>query len=287
MKTYSSQFIGAASDKGPTRSSNEDAYWVPHTQTPTHLGWLFVVADGVGGQEYGEIASQQAVQIVSDTFYEIRRNGVVIPDALKQAFFRANQEIFRLTHSQGLQKMGCTLVALAYLEGQAYLAHVGDARIYRLRRQVLQQLTRDDTWVQEQIDAKVINPEDVVYHELRHVVTQALGNREQVNIHLSQPILLEAGDTFLLCSDGLHDTLEDARLADVLRQKPSQAAAALVLAAIEAKAGDNITAVVVQPMHNPKVVMVQPTRLTISRWWWGTAVLLLLLLLILFIYWIS
>ncbi len=286
MKTYSSQSIGAASDKGPARSGNEDAYWVPHTQTPTHLGWLFVVADGVGGQEYGEIASQQAVQIVSDTFYGARRNALTVPDALKQAFLRANQEIFRLTHSQGLQKMGCTLVALAYLEGQAYLAHVGDARIYRLRGQVLQQLTRDDSWIQEQLDARVITPEEVANHELRHVVTQALGNREQVNVHVSEPVPLVLGDTFLLCSDGLHDTLEDTRLADLLKQKPSQAAAALVLAAIEAKAGDNITAVVVQPMYNPKVVMVSPIRPTTNPVWWGTAVLLLLLLLILFILWV-
>ena len=245
MSNHSPQ-VGAKSDKGPTRSANEDAFWVSDARSPLEYGSLYLVADGVGGQEHGAVAAQQAVQVISTAFYQRRHSGSTIPEALNDAVLQANQAIYQRAQTMDISRMGCTLVAAVQHEGQLYVAHVGDARAYLLMENHLRRLTRDDTWVQKQVDAGIITYEEAARHELRNIVTQVLGNKLDITVHQSATYELHAGDTYLLSSDGLHGVLSKEQLFKLMKDNPPQAAAdALVRAAIEAQTRDNITAVVV------------------------------------------
>ena len=240
------ELVGAKSDKGPVRSANEDAYWVSHTETPTELGALYIVADGVGGQEAGDVAANKATEIISKAFYEHRQAGLEIEVALERAIRTANQVIFDLAQTRGGGKMGCTVVTAVLHNGYLYVAHVGDARAYFLMGDQLKRLTRDDTWVQKQVEANVLTPQEAANHELRNVVTQVLGNKEEIEVHLTHPVEIYSNDVFLLCSDGLHDPLNFQAILGLLRGKSAQAAAEdLVQASIDAETHDNVTAVVV------------------------------------------
>jgi PPM family protein phosphatase len=240
-----SALVGANSNQGPYRSGNEDAYWVSTAQTPIQYGALYIVADGVGGQEHGAAAAQLAVQVIQDVFYQARRSGRMISDALEDAILQANQAVYDQAQARS-SKMGCTVVATVQHKNQLYVAHVGDARVYLLLENRLRQLTRDDTWVQRQLDAEIITAEEAKNHEWRNVVTQVLGNKLEITVHQSEPQPLQPGNIFLLCSDGLHGVLSSETMYRLMKSNPPQAAAdRLVQAAIEANTKDNVTAVVV------------------------------------------
>lgn len=238
---------GGATDKGPRRAENQDAFWIPDQNTPTEIGALYLVADGVGGQQDGATASKLAVETVRQVYYDLRRQGEPIPDTLKQALERANQTILDDAQKREVRKMGSTFVA-AVLDGdELNVAHVGDARAYLIRQGELRQLTRDDTWVQRQVDAGLITEEEAVRHEFRNVVTQVLGNKPKISVNLSQTHALQSGDVILLCSDGLYDVLPSSRMIALATDNAPQSAARLLIeAAVAAEATDNITAVVIR-----------------------------------------
>jgi serine/threonine protein phosphatase PrpC len=252
LNNFMPELVGAKSDKGPVRPANEDAYWVSHAEVPTELGALYIVADGVGGQEAGDIAAHKATEIISAVFYTERQSGTDIPSALEFAIRQANQLVLELGQARGVGKMGCTVVAAVVHEGYLYVAHVGDARAYLLMGNQLKRLTRDDTWVQKQVEAGVITPRQAAEHELRNVVTQVLGNKEDIDVHLTQPVALYTNDIFLLCSDGLYDPLNFKQIHRLLHGRSAQAAAEdLVQASIDAQTHDNVTAVVVNAGQVP------------------------------------
>jgi protein phosphatase len=241
------EHIGARTDQGPYRDTNQDAYWVSDANDPIQWGELYIVTDGVGGQEYGAVAAQMAAEVIHTDFYRRRQAGESIPEALGQAIHQANQAIFEESQTRGGVKMGCTVVAAVQHENLLHLAHVGDARIYLLHKNKLQQLTIDDSWVQRQLDAGIITPEEAENHEMRNVVTQALGNRLDITVHQSPRADFRSGDRLLLCTDGLHGVLANAEMIKLLKNNaPQEAADALVEAAIAAQTQDNVTAVVVR-----------------------------------------
>lgn len=244
---YQPERCGGATDKGPTRAENQDAFWIPDQNTPTDLGALYLVADGVGGQQDGAVASKLAVETVQQVFYELRRQGEPASTALKEALEKANRDILEEVQKRQVRKMGSTFVGAVQDGDKLVVAHVGDARAYLIRHGELRQLTRDDTWVQRQVDAGLITEEEAADHEFRNVVTQVLGNKPEINIHLSTSNVLQPGDAVLLCSDGLYDVLPDRRMISLVTEnQPRLAARLLVEAAIEADATDNITAVIMR-----------------------------------------
>lgn len=246
MEYFNSSFVGGSSDTGPVRSANEDAFWVSNADTPVEHGALYLVADGVGGQLHGAVAAQSAVDVMSHEFYEFRRAGASIASALNDSIHLANMAIVEQAKELDGAKMGCTLVAAVQHENQLHIAHVGDARAYLLLGNRLRRLTRDDTWVQKQVEAGIITAEQAERHELRNVVTQVLGNKPEIDVHLASPHELNEGDMFLLSSDGLHGVLSNEQLFQIMKNNQPQAAAeALVRAAIQADTSDNVTAVVV------------------------------------------
>jgi len=242
--------VAGHSDVG-RRANNEDALLCE-----PRLG-LFAVADGMGGYDGGEVASRIAVTTLRDFFTRELDDGectwpfgldlarTLDENRLGAAIRLAHQEV-QLQRTGPLAMMGSTVVALSVRDGVATMGHVGDSRLYRLRRGQLQQLTVDHSLYAELAAAGAADlPAKRDFH-LANVITRALGMPEAVRADLRREPL-EDGDTFLLCSDGVNEKLDDAQLAGFLAMDDVAAGCKALVAAAYAHGGrDNITAVVVR-----------------------------------------
>lgn len=245
VTSFNPQRLGVASVAG-RRAVNEDAWAAPPAGMDVAAGELYVVADGVGGQQRGDVAARAAVAAAFRAFYGRRAVGDDPTAALRAAVATANGEVYQLAQNLGVDQMGCTLAAALLVGGQLHVAHVGDARVWLLQAGRLYPLTRDHTWVQEQVDRGTIKPEDAARHELRHIVTRVLGNDATIDVTLGAPAVVPPGSRLLLSSDGLHDVVGEERLARLAAQgAPADAARALVEAALADGSEDNVTALVV------------------------------------------
>lgn len=260
-----------STDRGRQRETNQDqfltaallgALWVQQTSVPQSAvhysedrGQVFVVADGMGGARGGEQASALAVGALEGFLLNALRWLLALDDStgsnvlreFKAALRGADERVYAAAAADPeLRGMGTTLT-MAYSRGaDLFVAHAGDSRCYLFRNGALQQLTRDHTLVQEMIETKLIPPEAAATHELRHVITNAVGGPTPgVHAEVHQ-LRLEPGDGLLLCTDGLTGMLTDAQIAAVLRAlpDPQQACEALISAANEQGGVDNVTAVV-------------------------------------------
>lgn len=243
----------ALTDPGRRRENNEDSYCVRDD-----LG-LFLVADGMGGHVAGEVASRLAVEEVERLIAAtapagsksedatVRGAGGNPGDRLAAAFAQANRKLAeRIAGDGSLHGMATTAVAML-ADGQAVaLAHVGDSRAYRYRSQRLARLTRDHSWVEEQIRAGVLTPDAARRHPWRHVVTRAIAGLEDIDVEVAD-LVLEPGDRVLLCSDGLTAVVSDAGIAATLRAAgpPAELCSDLVRRANAAGGPDNVTVVLV------------------------------------------
>ena len=230
---------GAATDVGRVREINEDRFL-----QRDDLG-LFAVADGVGGHQAGEVASQTSVETIESAFIEPTTEGLVA--AIKQA----NEAVWHLAQSAAEKRgMGTTLTAVALVseDGEEHLAvaNVGDSRVYLFQRGELSQLTEDHSLVEELVREGQITREDARVHPQRSIITRALGMEPQVRVDHLQLIPYQ-GDRLLLCSDGLTNEVPDDRIESTLRRigDPQEAAQELVRQARAHGGNDNITVVVV------------------------------------------
>jgi len=228
---------GAATDVGRVREINEDRYLAADI--------VFAVADGVGGHQAGEIASQTSVDTLRDQFVAHTTDGFV------DAVHRANEAVWQLAQERTDRRgMGTTLAALALVvdgtEEQLAVANVGDSRVYLQSPSEFVQLTRDHSLVEEMVREGRISPAEAQVHPQRSIITRALGMESDIEIDVWQ-LVPNAGDRYLLCSDGLTNELSDARISSTLRRMgdPAEAARELVRQARAEGGGDNITAVVV------------------------------------------
>ena len=239
-------------DVGCVRKHNEDNLLMAQD-----LG-LFVVADGLGGHAAGEVASQIVVEtmgrFVADTV-EQERTWPVDYDA--ELSFNANRLKAAVTLSDKAiaedirsnperETMGSTVVALIVGEGRATLAHVGDSRAYMLDADGIRQVTRDHSWVAEQVANGILTPSEARVHPFRNVITQALGNGGDLEVEVQEMDLAES-ERLLLCSDGLSGMVPDQQIWDIVSKASSyqEAVEALISAARAAGGEDNITAVLV------------------------------------------
>ncbi|MCL4140691.1 UNVERIFIED_CONTAM: hypothetical protein GTU68_048588, partial [Idotea baltica] len=225
-------------DIGLRRKENQDAYGIAHTAGIS----FFVVADGMGGARGGATASAIAIQVIVNE--AIKQNGIITRPSLKKAVETANDAIYSRSKSdENLQGMGTTVVALAFVNECAIVAHVGDSRIYRLSAGELKQLTRDHTLVQELVDSGALPPEEAENHPIAHMLTRSLGPAAQVEVEiqaLAEPT--QAGDKFLLCSDGLYNLVTDEEITQHLIDfTPEDANEKLVALALERGGTDNVT----------------------------------------------
>ena len=241
-------WIGAfLSDPGCKRSSNEDSCAFVIPSDPELLrskGILGIVADGMGGHAAGEVASAMAVDIVRRAYFD---SAASPRSALLHAFERADHEIFQAGQQEKLHGLGTTCTALAIVDRQVVWAHIGDSRLYRLRRGGLLQLTEDDSEVGTLIRRGWITARQARRHPQRNILCRALGVDATVQPACS-PASTTArwGDRYLLCSDGLHGVVEDRELRGILGSYEPDAACAHLIQMARAKGGpDNITGLIV------------------------------------------
>ncbi len=241
--------FASLSDRGRVRLNNEDAHgnFVPETaEELAEKGAVFVVADGMGGHRGGEIASQIAVRTTL-AFYTANDE----PDrsrVLAFAFREANKTIIaEAVADSALFGMGTTCTALAIHDRNAYIAHVGDSRGYLIRNGSITQITDDHSIVGEMVRSGILSDEDARHHPKRNVITRSLGAQEDtVADTLDAPVPIEAGDLFLLCSDGLTTYLSDGEIQTVVStHPPAEACTRLVKMANEQGGRDNITVQVI------------------------------------------
>jgi serine/threonine protein phosphatase PrpC len=235
-----------ASDCGRVRGHNEDylGYVLPEVAEPqqTH-GWLFALADGVGGQDKGEVASRTAVETLLAGFRRAPR-GEQLRSLLPRLVQAANEKVFETglaSKSRG-PSMATTLVACALRYDRVVVSHVGDSRCYSIRNGRATALTRDHTVVGERMRLGLISAQEAAEAERRHVLTRSLGNAMFVGVETSDHLVL-TGDVLLLCSDGLHGAVPAGEIADIVTRNAdlNTAACELIDAANQRDGSDNVS----------------------------------------------
>ncbi len=236
--------VAARTDVGMIRAGNEDNYYADATP---HRG-LFIVADGMGGHAAGEVASEMAVQIVTNelsAIHDLSSDGAA--GIVMRALRSANGAIYERTLAEvDKQGMGTTASVLI-LSGSRYLiGQVGDSRVYLLRDGGLRQVTKDHSYVQEQVDAGYLTPEQARYHPYSNVITRCVGASDNVEPD-SYGGEVKRGDVFLVASDGLTGMVDDRRLQQLLlaRSGPGRIVDSLIAEANGRGGLDNITAIVI------------------------------------------
>ena len=234
---------GAFSDVGMVRQQNEDSFLAEET--------LFVVADGMGGHNAGEVASALAVT----TLKAGARLGIDDAEVFRELVQQANSAIYTASLDDSTQSgMGTTVTALSIVEGEeprVLVANVGDSRAYLWRSGALSRLSVDHSYVQELVNEGIITPEAARVHPRRNIVTRALGIDRSVNVDVFTHFV-RTGDRIVLCSDGLVDEVADVEIAKVLGQHsdPQETAEALVMVANTNGGRDNTTVVVVDVLDD-------------------------------------
>jgi protein phosphatase len=243
------------SEAGTFRKGNEDRFIADEQLR------LFAVADGMGGHRAGEVASRLAIEAL-DAFikrsagdadftwpFGIDTSLSLTGNRLRTGIHLANRHIVQAAQkSEQYNGMGTTIVSLLVNGSKLAVGHVGDSRLYLFSGGILNQLTQDDSWAATVLAYdKTLAPEQLAQHPMRNVLTNVLGAREQVDVHVSEhPV--KHGDAMLLCSDGLHGVLSDDAIQHVLKSSSDVQAAArrLVDTALERRSRDNVTALVVR-----------------------------------------
>ncbi|MGH9592242.1 MAG: PP2C family protein-serine/threonine phosphatase [Bryobacteraceae bacterium] len=234
------------------RPVNEDSVLSVRPQDPGQLGRLGVlvlVADGMGGAQGGEVASRIASETISRDYYNSTSDPA---KALKKSVENAGKEIYRHAgKNRNLAGMGTTCVALVLRPPFAWAAWVGDSRLYLIRHKQIFQMTEDHSIVREMVRRGMLTTEEAGQHEGRNLVTRALGCHRKVEVAAwDQPFPVRHADRFLLCSDGLHDVVPDARILELADDGEVELATArLIEEAMRRGAQDNISAVLVEVAH--------------------------------------
>ena len=242
---------GQATDAGKVRPHNEDSLgaFVPRSRQEARAkGWMFVVADGVGGRDLGEVASAKAVEILTAGFADAPEQS-----SLGTLLMRLIQHANSAIHDDGLntlrrgRHMASTVVCCALRYDQAVIGHVGDSRCYQIRDGAANLLTADHTVASERHRVGLMNSVQAEQSETRHVLTRSLGPDLFVKAETST-VSVKVGDVFVLCTDGLHGAIEREDLVRIASQhkSPGQIAQELVECAVEVDGLDNATAQVIQ-----------------------------------------
>ena len=243
----------ARTDLGLKRELNEDSYLADSNIN------LYIVADGMGGHAGGNIASKMSVNIIRKRVREARKAGILfsrdaidnespaILKMLEESIKEASAKIFEKSDKQPeLAGMGTTVTLMLAHGKRAYVAHVGDSRLYRLRNSKFEQLTEDHSLVNEQVKAGFITSEEAQHSRFRNIITRSVGFESEVTAD-TLSLVMKPADVFLICSDGLTGMVEDDEIQETIKKaRLSQAPARLVDLANRAGGEDNVTVVVMR-----------------------------------------
>lgn len=242
------------SDVGRVRSENQDfAIVADGSESGTGKGHLMVVADGMGGHKGGATASKLAASTIKERYLAAEGGDVtaILADAINQA----NAVIYQqAAENEDLEGMGTTTSALVIREGRAWIGHVGDSRIYRIREREIEQITDDHSLVATMVREGLLSAEEAETHPRRNVLQRSMGVSSEVEADVAGPFDLVPGDRFILCSDGLHGLVSADEISEVvLGDEIEPAADRLVELALDRGAPDNVTVIVaaVDATDNP------------------------------------
>ena len=219
---------------GKVRKNNEDSLLVTDN--------IFVAADGMGGAAAGEVASQMLVDTVKNFLSTIPEP--LDENILSKAILKSNAAILReAKQNSNLRGMGTTATILYLYKNQAYFAHVGDSRLYRLKNSTLEQITLDHSYVESLVRKGKLTPAQAKVHPMKNLLTQAVGAMEDINVETGN-FRVDGDEIFMLCTDGLTNMIDDEQIKNILSES-SNPAEDLIQAALDNGGNDNITAIVV------------------------------------------
>lgn len=236
----------AISNTGKVRDNNEDSYYIPDRKNHP----LFIVADGIGGHNCGEVASQLAVDIIKSTIKDIDKYENL--DELESDFIKAisdaNKEVFNKANSdKQYEGMGTTLTLLYVYHDAMLIGHVGDSRTYAINNEEIRQLTEDDTMVNNLVKLGEITRKEAENHPKKNIITNAVGTDESLDISLVQ-YNYNHGEYILMCTDGLTDMIDNEQILNIVKEKkdPSLISKELLDKALDAGGRDNVTLIIIQ-----------------------------------------
>lgn len=239
--------VFAKSDIGKAREINQDYYYI---SKDTDVPRLYILADGMGGYKGGEIASKLATdsvkKYINSNFNENLVEKEEILKLIGSAVEYANMVVYEKSKEiPELEGMGTTLEACLIYNNKAYIGHVGDSRIYRIRNGVIRKLTKDHSYVQQLVEDKKITREEAKTHPKKNMLTKALGCTPYVEPDL-RARNFEKGDIFIMCSDGLTNMTDDNMICELIIQDITTAADKLIELANESGGYDNITVIIIK-----------------------------------------
>jgi protein phosphatase len=239
----------AQTNKGSVRGNNEDAVGSvqPTDQTERgRKGLLFAIADGMGGMSAGEVASATALTTLLDEYYA-PSNASRIEPALRNAVQKANLRVHDMAQKNVDHRgMGTTLSALALAGATAYIAHVGDSRVYRIRGQHMIQLTADHSEVADLVRMRIVKPEMAAQHPSRNVLTKTIGHHLMLRPDFARESA-QAGDVFVMCTDGVWSEVNDEELCSLTTKgEPEDACRQIIDLCLNRHCDDNVTVQVIR-----------------------------------------
>lgn len=238
--------FSAFSNIGKVRKENEDSFYVPNNNDEIKL---FLVADGIGGQGHGKLASMMTIDEIIKSFMKSREKYDNYSSLLADAIRVANSSVLDFSNSKSeFNGMGTTLVAALIHDNELYLSNAGDSRCYIIRKDIISQLTVDNSYVQYLLEQGAISAKEAYNHPQRNLITKAIGLEESVEIEV-ECIKLYPDDILLICTDGLTTMLSDEEILHIILQKKcniDEATEYLVQCANDKGGADNITAILVE-----------------------------------------
>ena len=238
--------VFAKTDIGRERKTNEDFYYI---SKPEDKIKLFILADGMGGYNAGEVASKMADETVREYIYKhfekSKESKEKLEQLLKDAIEHANSAIYKRAQSKkDLNGMGTTLDVCLIYNSKIYIGHIGDSRVYRIRKEFMRRITRDHSYVQTLIEDGKITKEEALHHPKRNMLTKALGCMENVEPDVYTKTFIK-DDIILMSSDGLTNMVNETDIYNIVKQDKLNAAENLVKQANENGGYDNITVVII------------------------------------------
>ena len=239
--------VFAKTDIGKAREINQDYYYISEN---TEIPQVYILADGMGGYKGGEIASslaaESAARYIKSNFSSNLIEKEEILKLVENAVEYANMVVYEKSKEvEELEGMGTTLEICLIYNNKAYIGHVGDSRIYRIRKDVIRKLTKDHSYVQKLIEDKKITREEAKYHPKKNMLTKALGCTPYVEPDI-RARNFEKGDIFIMCSDGLTNMVDEKQIYDIVTRDIEKAAEELVNEANAAGGYDNITVIIIK-----------------------------------------
>ena len=236
----------AKTDIGKAREINQDYYSIPKSDQDLQL---FILADGMGGYNGGEVASSLATQAaksyIEDNFTKVEHTKEAILILIKNAIEYSNKVVFEKSKSvPELEGMGTTLDVSVIYNNKIYIGHIGDSRVYRIRNKVMRKLTKDHSYVQQLLEDKKITREEAMHHPKKNMLTKALGCTSFIDPDL-RARALNKNDIILMCSDGLTNMVSEEEIYEITKENPKEAANNLIMLANKNGGYDNITVLII------------------------------------------